>query len=955
MPLEGRLLSAFVKRAEQLKKWQDSETNRTPADVPRHRPSRIKFPDGCVFLSACAAGDKEEVKHLLDGGADVDTVNVDGLTALHQACIDNNLDMVEFLVEEGANVDKQDNEGWTPLHAAVSCGSVAITEYLLQKGANPVAMNNDGELPIDLAENETVEELLQKEMDKLEIDCDSVRTLEEKTMLRDARNWFRNKKIEDNIHSRTGATALHVAAAKGYGEVLTLLIHSGADLNAQDYDGWTPLHAAAHWGQRIACRMLAENLANMNIQNNVGQTCFDVADADMVKLLEELRKMQESMQKERPEIKEILERTARTPPMRKTSVNRSVSAEKITAGSRPPPPIKEVVKVKFAPLVDSQPPKVDRNRPEVAEIRRPGDQWPAAKEESPEKDVPWRRPRRYAVSPPRNEEAEEEEEEEEEEVERTRSPEEEDMEFGEEVVYRYLLQKGANPVAMNNDGELPIDLAENETVEELLQKEMDKLEIDCDSVRTLEEKTMLRDARNWFRNKKIEDNIHSRTGATALHVAAAKGYGEVLTLLIHSGADLNAQDYDGWTPLHAAAHWGQRIACRMLAENLANMNIQNNVGQTCFDVADADMVKLLEELRKMQESMQKERPEIKEILERTARTPPMRKTSVNRSVSAEKITAGSRPPPPIKEVVKVKFAPLVDSQPPKVDRNRPEVAEIRRPGDQWPAAKEESPEKDVPWRRPRRYAVSPPRNEEAEEEEEEEEEEVERTRSPEEEDMEFGEEVVYRSTVPPVAGERPEMQRKAHAKRTRETRRPTQGVTSDELKLAQKLLLEKMARKELELGSEAPGSEDEDEEEEEEEKEETTKKENKFASRYTSAGSLPETGIGGASSLAGSSEDLKHVDYKKLYLELKEENEELREKLRKSEENLEKTKEQLQKAIQTNSRNEVERKERRSLERKISEMEEELKTLAKVKNENEKLKAENRALTRTVSKLTKKS
>ncbi|XP_067133001.1 protein phosphatase 1 regulatory subunit 12B-like isoform X2 [Centruroides vittatus] len=645
MPLEGRLLSAFVKRAEQLKKWQDSETNRTPADVPRHRPSRIKFPDGCVFLSACAAGDKEEVKHLLDGGADVDTVNVDGLTALHQACIDNNLDMVEFLVEEGANVDKQDNEGWTPLHAAVSCGSVAITEYLLQKGANPVAMNNDGELPIDLAENETVEELLQKEMDKLEIDCDSVRTLEEKTMLRDARNWFRNKKIEDNIHSRTGATALHVAAAKGYGEVLTLLIHSGADLNAQDYDGWTPLHAAAYWGQRIACRMLAENLANMSIQNNVGQTCFDVADADMVKLLEELRKMQESMLKERPEIKEILERTARSPPMRKTSVNRSVSAEKITVGSRPPPPIKEVVKVKFAPLVDSQPLKVDRNRPEVEEVRRPGDQRPAAKEESPEKDVPWRRPRRYAVSPPRNEEAEEEEEEEEEEVERT---------------------------------------------------------------------------------------------------------------------------------------------------------------------------------------------------------------------------------------------------------------------------------------------------------------------SPEEEDMEFGEEITYRSTVPPVAGERPEMQRKAHAKRTRETRRPTQGVTSNELKLAQKLLLEKMARKELEPGSEAPGSDDEDEEEEEEE-EETTKKENKFASRYTSAGSLPETGIGGASSLAGSAEDLKHVDYKKLYLELKEENEKLREKLSKSEENLEKTKEQLQKAIQNNSRNEVERKERRSLERKISEMEEELKTLAKVKNENEKLKAENRALTRTVSKLTKKS
>lgn len=129
----------------------------------------------------------------------------------------------------------------------------------------------------------------------------------------------------------------------------------------------------------------------------------------------------------------------------------------------------------------------------------------------------------------------------------------------------------------------------------------------------------------------------------------------------------------------------------------------------------------------------------------------------------------------------------------------------------------------------------------------------------------------------------------------------------------------------------------------------------KFASRYASSGSLPETRASGTSSLASSSEDLQAADYKKLYFELKEENDKIREKLRISEENLEKTKEQLQKALQNNSRNEIERKERRSLERKISEMEEELKSLAKVKNENEKLKAENRALTRTVSKLTKKS
>ncbi len=37
-----------------------------------------------MFLAACAAGDRGEVKVLLGRGADIDTANVDGLTALHQ-------------------------------------------------------------------------------------------------------------------------------------------------------------------------------------------------------------------------------------------------------------------------------------------------------------------------------------------------------------------------------------------------------------------------------------------------------------------------------------------------------------------------------------------------------------------------------------------------------------------------------------------------------------------------------------------------------------------------------------------------------------------------------------------------------------------------------------------------------------------------------------------------------
>jgi hypothetical protein len=39
-------------------------------------------------------------------------------------------------------------------------------------------------------------------------------------MLQDARQWLNSGKIEDVKQARSGATALHVAAAKGYSEVL---------------------------------------------------------------------------------------------------------------------------------------------------------------------------------------------------------------------------------------------------------------------------------------------------------------------------------------------------------------------------------------------------------------------------------------------------------------------------------------------------------------------------------------------------------------------------------------------------------------------------------------------------------------------------------------------------------------------------------------------------------------
>ncbi|XP_044314073.1 protein phosphatase 1 regulatory subunit 12C isoform X10 [Drosophila rhopaloa] len=291
--LDARNNSAMMKRAEQLKRWEESDTNRA-APTPRHEHGRrIKFSSGCVFLAACLSGDKDEVIQLLDQGADINTANVDGLTALHQACIDDNLDMVEFLVERGADINRQDNEGWTPLHATASCGFVSIARYLVENGADVAAVNSDGDLALDLAidvQHMAMIDYMEKMVQELNINVDEARKAEEQAMLNDAKKWLRSDAAEvDRPHPKTGATALHVAAAKGYTKVLGLLLAGRGNVDRQDNDGWTPLHAASHWGQRETAEMLVESLADMDIRNYAGQSCIDVADRKIVKFLEELR------------------------------------------------------------------------------------------------------------------------------------------------------------------------------------------------------------------------------------------------------------------------------------------------------------------------------------------------------------------------------------------------------------------------------------------------------------------------------------------------------------------------------------------------------------------------------------------------------------------------------------------------------------------------------------------
>ncbi|XP_061764344.1 protein phosphatase 1 regulatory subunit 12C [Nerophis ophidion] len=339
--------SARTKRREQLKRWAGSCTDKASAsprrrwrvdaeergteereaenqDSPKEQPrfredesspllkrrKRVRFDRAAEFLAACASGDTEEARVMLKEAKDmtsrneedaleiINCSNADGITALHQACIDGSMEMVSFLLEYGANVNQVDSEGWTPLHVAASCGYRDIADFLLRNGASLSAVNCDGDVPVDIALDETTEALLQEYTLRQGVDLEAVKRLEEEQITTDARTWLIEGPPTDVRHPRTGATPLHVAAAKGYLEALKLLCQCGLDVSAMDFDGWTPLHAAAHWGQGEACYILTEQMCNMEARSNAGQTPLDVADESLEELLEDLAQKQANWRNE---------------------------------------------------------------------------------------------------------------------------------------------------------------------------------------------------------------------------------------------------------------------------------------------------------------------------------------------------------------------------------------------------------------------------------------------------------------------------------------------------------------------------------------------------------------------------------------------------------------------------------------------------------------------------------
>ncbi|KAE8298351.1 Protein phosphatase 1 regulatory inhibitor subunit 16B [Larimichthys crocea] len=291
VPSLERLRAAQKRRTQQLKRWavyeKEMQNKKRKADkkgrnanLQQESKRHVSFAASVALLEASARNDPDEVRYLLKNNVSPDLCNEDGLTALHQCCIDNYEEMVKILLDRGASVNAQDNELWTPLHAAATCGHAGLVKILISHGADLLAVNSDGNMPYDLCEDDPTLDIIETAMANRGITQEMInetRASTERRMLGDIQELMRQGE-EVNQQDSQGATLLHIAAANGYVQAAELLLEAGARMDLRDSDGWQPLHAAACWGQMHVAELLVSHGASLNAKTFLEETPIDLCE-----------------------------------------------------------------------------------------------------------------------------------------------------------------------------------------------------------------------------------------------------------------------------------------------------------------------------------------------------------------------------------------------------------------------------------------------------------------------------------------------------------------------------------------------------------------------------------------------------------------------------------------------------------------------------------------------------
>ena len=184
-------------------------------------------------------------------------INGEGERPLHVAITMGNLEICQLLIDGGADVNMENNSNQSPLMIALEADEVNIDliKLLIDTGADINFKDSEGDSPLIVA---------SEQHQDLEL----------------MRVFLNTPNINVNIVDRRGRTALHEAVILSNIDMCKLLIEYGADVNIQDNDGDTPLLKAFKVNEfnLEIVRLLVDRGAYININDNNNRNVFFYAD-----------------------------------------------------------------------------------------------------------------------------------------------------------------------------------------------------------------------------------------------------------------------------------------------------------------------------------------------------------------------------------------------------------------------------------------------------------------------------------------------------------------------------------------------------------------------------------------------------------------------------------------------------------------------------------------------------
>lgn len=191
---------------------------------------------------------------LLTRGANVDTLNHLGQTALIIAAQHSSSAVLQVLLNAEADVESDDIYGKNALiyAACAAGGSYGCLDALLQAGANVDFVDLYGDTALMLAAQ-----------------CGNLACLQ----------LLIDNNADINVHNTTGKTALMFAANVSDAECVDALLQAGAEVDARDEMGWTPLmHAVVFETDQIEqckrCIRLLLGTAYIDARDTSGSTAL---------------------------------------------------------------------------------------------------------------------------------------------------------------------------------------------------------------------------------------------------------------------------------------------------------------------------------------------------------------------------------------------------------------------------------------------------------------------------------------------------------------------------------------------------------------------------------------------------------------------------------------------------------------------------------------------------------